>query len=127
MQKTSKDYWEKKKKKKIVVLFSFICNVPKKKFEIKRKERKFWNNFYFLFFEIFMSRDWAKPSSHWAMIWPSQAEIKVIKPKSEPLSRNLSHHAVIQAKPSWAESFELYFITKLKVSLKLHIEFEREC
>ena len=59
-----------------------------------------------------------KPLSH-ALTKPSrvpnyQAKIRA----TETLSWDPSHRAEIRAKPSWVESFELYFVTKLKVSLK---------
>ncbi len=98
-----------------------------------------------------MSRDQAKPSSHWAKI-SSQDRFKIRA--SEPLSRDSSHWAMIRpsqalspqakiyfklqfeppslwaeirAKPSWAVFFSYYFVNKLKGFIKLHLEFEGEC
>ena len=93
-----------------------------------------------LFDFILMSRDRAKPLSHWveissrdhykiraskplsrdpshqAMIWPSQAEIEVPKPKSKPPSLWSKIRAIeLRYESSWVE---FYFVTKLKVSWK---------
>ena len=147
-----------KKKKKKVILFSFvcifICNIQEKKKKRERERKlaltskkekknsnfKFWipkfkkkkNVGYTFFYSIFMSRDRAKPLSHWAEI-SSQDHFKIraselrSKPLShdptkpsrdllqakiqatKPLSRDPSHRAEIRAKPSWAKIFELFF------------------
>ena len=130
--------------------FYFICNIQKKKkrenwhWPVRRKKKfEFWISkfkkkcgIYFFDF-IFMSRDRAKPSTHWAEI-PSQDYFKIqaFKPLSrdpshwamirpslwveisshraeiqatEPLSRDSSHRAEIRAKPSWVKIFKLFF------------------
>ena len=86
-------------KKKKVLLFSFVFFLfyLKKKIQIsnfkiwKFKKKKKCGIYFFDF--IFMSRDRAKLSSHWAEIL-SQDHLKIRA--SEPLSRDPSHWAMIR-------------------------------
>ena len=149
--------------------FYFICNIQKKKkrrrenwhWPVRKKNSKIKNqnlNFEFwiskfkkkkcgIYFDsIFMSRDRAKLSSHWAkipsqdhfkiwaseplsrdpshraMIQPSQAEIEVPKPKSKPPSLWAEIRAIGSSyKPSWVEPRYLsyFFVNKLKSFIKI--------
>ena len=115
---------------------------------LKIKKKKWWD---LLFDSILMSRDRAKPLSHWAEISSQDhfkiraskplshwAAIRAIEPwfdqaklRSKSPSQNPSRRAIeLRFEPSRVEPRYLSysFVTKLKGYIKnLHLKFEREC